>query len=145
MNLFNRHSGSYGPAVIGLMILLLAGCATQRGPQVDPIFNAVPGGRYACSNTTDDRNMVVKGATSTVGQAAVGGAAGGLLGNQFGSGTGQDIATGVGAAAGLAAGAWNAKRMSNNRYQDCVQQNNAYQYGNGQRNGNNDAAGGYRN
>lgn len=141
MKLFNRRTGLCGSVAAGLTgLLLLAGCASQRGPQVDPIFNAVPGGRYACANSSDNRNAVVKGATSTAGQAAIGGAAGGLLGNQFGSGTGKDIATGVGAAAGLAAGAWNANRMSNNRYQDCVQQNNAYQYGNG-----NSPAGRYRN
>lgn len=119
---------------VGLVALALsAGCATQRGPSVDPIFQAVPGGRYACSsNAPDQRNVAVKGATSTVGQAAAGGAAGGLLGNQFGRGTGRNIATGVGAAAGVAAGAWNARRMSDNRYQDCLQQQNTntYQYDN---------------
>lgn len=118
---------------IGLVAsALIAGCATQRGPSVDPIFQAVPGGRYACANTPDHRNVAVQGATSTVGQAAIGGAAGGLLGNQFGGGTGRDIATGIGAAAGLAAGAWNAHRMSDNRYRQCLQQNdsNSYQYGN---------------
>lgn len=124
MTFFNRYRGL---AVGAIGAAMLVGCATQRGPQVDPIFQSVPGGRYACSNTPDNRNAVVKGATSQVGQAAIGGAAGGLIGNQFGSGTGKDIATGIGAAAGLAAGAWNANRMANNRYQDCVQQNNAYQ------------------
>lgn len=123
MTFFN-HYRSLATGIIGAT--LLAGCATQRGPQVDPIFQAVPGGRYACSNAGDNRNAVVKGATSQVGQAAIGGAAGGLLGNQFGSGTGRDIATGIGAAAGLAAGVWNANRMANNRHQGCLQRNSTY-------------------
>lgn len=102
-------------------LLAVSACASHQGPQVDPIFNAVPGGRYACANATDTRNPLVRGLTSPVGQAAVGGTLGGLIGNQFGSHTGQDIATGAGAAAGVAAGAWNANRMADNRYQQCLQ------------------------
>lgn len=112
-------------------ITMLAGCASNPRPEVDPIFTAVPGGKYDCYYARDDRNVVVKGATSTAGQAVVGGAAGALLGNQFGSGTGRDIATGVGVAAGAAAGAWNANRMQNNRLNDCQQQQQGtspYQY-----------------
>ncbi|MGN8157570.1 glycine zipper 2TM domain-containing protein [Salinisphaera sp. RV14] len=107
-------------ALIGA-VLALAACATRNGPQVDPIFNAVPGGRYACANAPDNRNVLVRSLTSPLGQAALGGALGGLVGNQFGSGTGQDIATGAGAAAGVAAGNWNANRMADNRYQQCRQ------------------------
>lgn len=121
---FYTYTRNLATGIVGA--LLVVGCATQRGPQVDPIFQAVPGGRYACSNASDNRNAVVKGATSQVGQAAAGGAVGGLLGNQIGSGTGRDIATGVGAAAGLAAGAWNANRMADNRYQDCRRRNQSY-------------------
>lgn len=107
-------------------VLLLAGCASNPKPEVDPIFQAVPGGRYDCYYQQDDRNVVTKGATSTAGQAVIGGAAGGLLGNQFGGGSGRDIATGVGVAAGAAAGAWNANRMQDNRLRDCQQRQNAY-------------------
>ncbi len=107
-------------AVTGVALVLSA-CASRPGPQVDPIFNTVPGGRYACANAPDDRNPLVRSLTSPVGQAVVGGALGGLIGNQFGSHTGQDIATGAGAAAGVAAGAWNADRMTENRYQQCLQ------------------------
>ncbi|MES1929457.1 hypothetical protein SADO_09372 [Salinisphaera dokdonensis CL-ES53] len=110
-------------------VLFAAGCASNPKPQVDPIFQAVPGGKYDCYYQTDDRNVAVKGATSTAGQAVIGGAAGGLLGNQFGGGSGRDIATGVGVAAGAAAGAWNAKRMENNRTNDCLQRQNTYQGG----------------
>ena len=101
--------------------LLVAGCASNPRPQVDPIFQAVPGGQYDCYYQNDDRNVAVKGATSTAGQAIIGGAAGGLLGNQVGSGSGRDIATGLGALAGAGAGAWNARRMENNRLNDCLQ------------------------
>ncbi|MES1938783.1 17 kDa surface antigen [Salinisphaera sp. T5B8] len=101
--------------------LLVAGCASNPKPQVDPIFQAVPGGQYDCYYQNDDRNVAVKGATSTAGQAIIGGAAGGLLGNQIGSGSGRDIATGLGALAGAGAGAWNARRMENNRLNDCLQ------------------------
>jgi len=129
MNIRARSSSpSLSAAVAGLLIVMtvaLVGCAGSPKPEVDPIFTAVPGGKYDCYYQTDNRNTVVKGATSTVGQAAVGGAAGGLLGNQIGSGSGRDIATGVGAAAGLAAGAWNARRMQNNRVNDCLQQSPA--------------------
>lgn len=102
-------------------VLAVSACASRNGPQVDPIFNAVPGGRYACANAPDERNPLVRSLTSPIGQAAIGGALGGLIGNQFGSHTGKDIATGAGAAAGVAAGAWNANRMSENRYQHCLQ------------------------
>ncbi|MES1950815.1 17 kDa surface antigen [Salinisphaera sp. S4-8] len=101
--------------------LLVAGCASNPKPQVDPIFQAVPGGQYDCYYQNDDRNVAVKGATSTAGQAIIGGTAGGLLGNQIGSGSGRDIATGLGALAGAGAGAWNARRMENNRLNDCLQ------------------------
>jgi|GEM_PF-1980882 len=103
-------------------VLALSGCANNPKPEVDPIFTAVPGGKYDCYYAQDNRNVVVKGATSTAGQAVLGGVAGGLVGNQFGSGRGQDIGTGLGAAAGAAAGAWNAKRMDSNRLNDCLQQ-----------------------
>jgi len=123
-----RRELSYLPTRIaarsGLLMAVavgMIGCASSPKPDVDPIFTAVPGGKYDCYYAADDRNVVVKGATSTVGQAAVAGAAGGLLGNQIGSGRGRDIATGVGAAAGLAAGAWNARRMQDNRVDDCLQ------------------------
>lgn len=114
----------FRPFVCGAILTLsfaLSACATQNGPRVDPIFSAVPGGRYACANAPDERNPLVKSLTSSVGEMAIGGALGGLLGNQFGSGTGQNIATGAGAAAGVAAGAWNANRMSRNRYAQCEQ------------------------
>ena len=109
--------------VAAAAVAVLGACASQP-PQAneDAIFKAVPGGRNECYYAQDNRNKVVRGATSTVGQAAVGGAAGGLIGNQFGGkGAGQNIATGVGAAAGLAAGAWNAQRMKNNRIRQCQQ------------------------
>lgn len=106
--------------VIG-SVLAVSACASHSGPKVDPIFNAVPGGRYACANATDNRNPLVRSVTSPVGQAVLGGTLGGLIGNQFGSHTGQDIATGAGAAAGVATGAWNANRMADNRYQQCLQ------------------------
>jgi uncharacterized protein YcfJ len=122
---FSKAAGV--PAMAAAAALLLAGCASNPKPQVDPIFQAVPGGQYDCYYQTDDRNLAVKGATSTAGQAVIGGAAGGLLGNRFGSGSGRDIATGVGVAAGAAAGAWNARRMDNNRVNDCLQRQNGYQ------------------
>ena len=100
---------------------VLTACASNPEPQVDPIFQAVPGGRYDCYYADDERNVAVKGATSQVGQGVIGGIAGGLLGNQFGSGSGRDLATGAGVAAGAAAGAWNAQRMQDNRLQDCMQ------------------------
>lgn len=103
----------------------MSACAHQSGPQVDPIFNSVPGGRYACAQAPDNRNAFVRGLTSPIGQAAIGGALGGLVGNQFGSHSGQDIATGAGAAAGVAAGAWNANRMADNRYRQCQQRQSA--------------------
>lgn len=109
--------------------LLLIGCASSPQPEVDSVFQAVPGGKYECYYQQDNRNVAVKGATSTAGQAVMGGAAGGLLGNQIGSGSGRDIATGVGIAAGAAAGAWNADRMKNNRLRNCQQRRNAYQNG----------------
>lgn len=108
------------PAIVAAAFILSA-CAQRTGAQIDPIFNAVPGGRYACANATDGRNPLVRSLTSPVGQAALGGALGGLIGNQFGSHTGRDIATGTGAAAGVAAGAWNAGRMADNRHQQCLQ------------------------
>lgn len=108
--------------------LLLGGCASDPKPQVDPIFQAVPGGRYDCYYQDDNRNPAVKGATSTAGQALIGAAAGGLLGNQIGSGSGRDIATGAGALGGAAAGAWNAQRMQNNRLRECQQRQNGYSY-----------------
>ncbi|WP_423822640.1 glycine zipper 2TM domain-containing protein [Salinisphaera sp. SPP-AMP-43] len=95
---------------------------------MDPIFETVPGGRYECAYAPDTRNTAVKGLTSPIAQAMLGGAAGGLIGNQFGSHSGQDIATGVGAAAGVAAGAWNARRMEDNRYQQCQQQRRTLGY-----------------
>ena len=107
--------------------IFVAGCASNPRPQVDPIFQAVPGGQYDCYYQSDDRNVAVKGATSTAGQAVLGGAAGGVLGNQFGSGSGRDIATGLGVVAGASAGAWNARRMENNRLNDCLQRGNGYQ------------------
>lgn len=107
-------------------VVLAAGCASNPGPQVDAIFQAVPGGKYDCYYQTDERNVAVKGATSTAGQAVIGGAAGGVLGNQFGHGSGRDIATGLGLAAGAATGAWNARRMENNRLNNCLQQPSYY-------------------
>ena len=107
--------------------LLVAGCASNPRPQVDPIFQAGPGGQYECYYQNDDRNVAVKGATSKAGQAVLGAAAGGVVGNQFGSGSGRDIATGLGALAGAGAGAWNARRMENNRLNDCLQRSNGYQ------------------
>lgn len=120
----------YAPAISTVAaIVLMAGCASNPKPQVDPIFQAVPGGKYDCYYRPDNRNVAVKGATSTAGQAVLGGAAGGVLGNQFGSGSGRDIATGLGVAAGAATGAWNARRMENNRLNDCLQQQNYYNNG----------------
>jgi len=107
----------------------LAGCASNPQPDVDPVFQAVPGGQYECYYQEDNRNVAVKGATSTAGQAVIGGAAGGLLGNQIGDGSGRDIATGVGAVAGAAAGAWNSQRMKNNRLRECQQRRNQYRGG----------------
>ena len=116
------------PLIAALLsgLFFVTGCASNPKPQVDPIFQAVPGGQYDCYYQSDDRNVAVKGATSTAGQAVIGGAAGGLLGNQFGSGSGRDIATGVGALAGAGAGAWNARRMENNRLNNCLQRQNTY-------------------
>lgn len=124
MTTFHRAT-AIPPACIVSLALLMAGCASQPKPEVDPLFQVVPGGRYECYYAPDDRNLALKGATSTAGQAVIGGAAGGLLGNRFGSGSGRDIGTGVGVAAGAAAGAWNARRMDNNRVNDCLQ----YRYG----------------
>lgn len=116
-----------GCALAIMMVALLAtGCASNPEPRIDPIFQAVPGGKYDCYYRTDNRNVAVRGATSSAGQAVVGGAAGGLLGNQFGSGSGRDIATGLGVVAGAATGAWNARRMQNNRVDDCLQQRSGY-------------------
>jgi outer membrane lipoprotein SlyB len=119
-----RHVLAAGLAASSIFV---AGCASNPQPQVDPIFQAVPGGQYDCYYQSDDRNVAVKGATSTAGQAVLGGAAGGVLGNQFGSGSGRDIATGLGVVAGASAGAWNARRMENNRLNDCLQRGNGYQ------------------
>ena len=117
-----RHTALAAAAAAALA---LSACAQRSAPQVDPIFNAVPGGRYACAG--DQRNPLARSLTNPIGQAALGGALGGLAGNQFGSHTGQDIATGVGAAAGVAAGAWNANRMADNRHRQCLQrQSTAY-------------------
>ncbi|MES1923886.1 glycine zipper 2TM domain-containing protein [Salinisphaera sp. T31B1] len=138
MNSFQRSSASRSarlmPVLAAALVTIVTGCASNPKPDVDPIFTAVPGGRYDCYTQQDDRNVFAKGATSTAGQAVIGGAAGGLLGNQFGSGTGRDIGTGLGVAAGAAAGAWNARRMQNNRLDHCLQRT-------GGQNGN---AGGYR-
>lgn len=138
MTISKQHATHGVSTIAALAALLLAsGCASNPTPQVDPIFQAVPGGQYDCYYQADDRNMAVKGATSTAGQAVVGGAAGGLLGNQFGSGSGRDIATGLGVVAGAATGAWNARRMDNNRVNNCLQRQNQYptQYNNGYDNG----------
>lgn len=123
----------FGILILALAAVLMAGCASQRQANVDPIFKAVPGGRYSCADAGANRNTVVKAATSAPGQAVVGGILGGLIGNQFGSGSGQTIATGVGAAAGAAAGVWNANRMAQNRRQDCLRRQQMSQrrtYGN---------------
>ncbi|GAB3671899.1 hypothetical protein [Salinisphaera aquimarina] len=126
---YNKRRSTWMAALasFGMAAATLSGCASNPKPDVDPIFTAVPGGRYDCYYQQDDRNVVVKGATGTAGQAVIGGAAGGLLGNQFGSGSGRDIATGVGVAAGVAAGAWNANRMKTNRINDCQQQQQSRQ------------------
>lgn len=115
------------PGILTLVLAaaMLAGCASQRQANVDPIFKTVPGGRYSCADAGEGRNTVVKAATSAPGQAVVGGVLGGLIGNQFGSGTGQTIATSAGAAAGVAAGVWNANRMAQNRRQACRRRQHA--------------------
>lgn len=92
---------------------------------LDPIFQVMPvSGQPDSScfeNTRDNRNVVVRGATSTAGQTVIGGLIGAAVGNRFGGGSGRDIATGVGAAAGAAAGAWNANRMEQQRIRECQQ------------------------
>ncbi len=113
-------------AVAAVITLVATGCATNRAA-VDPIFSAVPGQRVNCANPPDDRNVIVRGATSTAGQAVIGGLAGGVVGNQFGSGSGRDLATGAGVAAGAAAGAYNANRMQDQRIIGCRQ--NGYSSG----------------
>lgn len=120
-----------GLLAVALIAGLLAGCASQRQADVDPIFKATPSSKFNCAYAGDNRNSAVKALESTPGQATIGGILGGIIGNQFGAGSGRDIATGVGAAAGAAAGAYNAQRMNNNRYQNCVrqkQQRNRYNY-----------------
>ncbi len=107
-------------AVTMMIALFATGCATSQ-PTVDPIFRAVPGQRVNCATPPDNRNVVMRGATSMPGQAIIGGLAGGVIGNQFGSGSGRDIATGAGAAAGATAGAYNANRMQDQRAIECQQ------------------------
>ncbi|MDT0634732.1 glycine zipper domain-containing protein [Spectribacter hydrogenooxidans] len=112
--------------------ILATGTAFAGERQLDPIFAATPvDGQPAqsCFNGADNRNAVVRGATSTTGQTIIGGLLGAALGDQFGSGGGNDLATGVGAALGAASGAWNAQRMREQRVRECQQ----YQgYANGQ-------------
>jgi len=109
-----------GLLAVALIVGFLAGCASQRQANVDPIFKATPSSKFSCAYAGNNRNSALKATESTPGQATIGGILGGIIGNQFGAGSGRDIATGVGAAAGAAAGAYNAHRMNNNRYQRCV-------------------------
>lgn len=101
----------------------LAAPAFGAERELDPIFKTtgVQGQPAAECFNRDNRNAVVKGATSTTGQTIIGGLLGALAGDQVGSGSGNDIATGVGAAVGAATGAWNANRMENQRIRECQQ------------------------
>jgi uncharacterized protein YcfJ len=101
-----------GLAIVLLSAVLMAGCANNPKPVVDPIFKTVSDSRYQCHDQPDNRNPVAKGATSGAGQVAIGGALGDLIGNPFGAGTGNDIA----------AGTWNARHRQNNRLQQCLRQ-----------------------
>lgn len=101
--------------------LAMPAMAAER--ELDPIFQntGVQGQPSAECFNRDNRNAIVKGATSTAGQTIIGGLVGAVAGDQIGSGSGNDIATGVGAAAGAATGAWNANRMENQRIRECQQ------------------------
>lgn len=105
--------------------ILATGTAFAGERQLDPIFAATPvdQGQPAqeCFNAPDNRNVVVRGATSTTGQTIIGGLLGAALGDRFGDGSGNDLATGVGAALGAASGAWNAQRMQEQRVRECQQ------------------------
>lgn len=96
-------------------------CPSPAGPKVDPIFNAAPGGRYACAKATDSRNPLVRNVTGPADHAVPGGTLGGLIGNQFSNHTGQGIAIGAYAAAGVTAGAWKTNRMADKRYPQRLQ------------------------
>ena len=98
----------------------------DRGPDyaevlaVTPVNETVKTPREVCKDVTVTRQRPVQDQHQIAG-TAIGAIAGGLLGNQIGSGSGRDIATGLGALAGAGAGAWNARRMENNRLNDCLQ------------------------
>jgi len=105
--------------------MLASPMALAQDRQLDPIFQVTPiSGQADAScfeNTRDDRNIFVRGATSTAGQTIIGGLLGAALGNQIGGGSGKDIATGVGAAIGASAGAYNANRQRQARIRECQQ------------------------
>lgn len=125
-----------------MVTAMLAAAPAFAGERLDPIFQVMPtqGQPAQACFEQDNRNVLVEGATSVVGQTIIGGLLGALIGDQFGSGSGNDIAVGVGIAAGAAAGAWNAQRMEQNRVQQCQQ----YQgYARGYDNGGYGNAGGY--
>lgn len=110
-----------------LTALLASPLALAQNRDVDPIFQ-VTGNSQSAANCVDsagdDRNILVRGATSTAGQTIIGGLLGAAAGNQIGGGSGKDIATGVGAAAGASAGAYNAQRQREARIRNCQQSRN---------------------
>lgn len=119
------------PLVLGAALVVPAASAAER--ELDPIFRATPmeGTPDAgCFNQPDNRNAIVRGASSTAGQTIIGGLLGAAIGNQIGSGSGRDIATGVGAAAGAAIGAERAHRQQQARTRAC-QQYQSYATGSG--------------
>lgn len=107
--------------------LLASPLTLAQNRDVDPIFQVTGNSQSAanCVETAgDDRNILVRGATSTAGQTIIGGLLGAAVGNQIGGGSGKDIATGVGAAAGASAGAYNAQRQREARIRNCQQSQN---------------------
>ena len=110
------------PLMLGAALVVPAATAAER--ELDPIFEVTPvDGTPAqdCFRQADDRNVFVRGATSTAGQTIIGGLLGAAIGNQIGSGSGRDIATGVGAAAGAAIGAERARRQQQADIRSCQQ------------------------
>lgn len=99
--------------------------ALAQNRQLDPIFEYTPASgqpdQSCFDNSRDDRNVIVRGATSVAGQTIIGGLIGAALGNQIGGGSGKDIATGIGVALGASAGAYNAQRQREARIRECQQ------------------------
>lgn len=108
-----------------LAALFVSPLALAQDRQLDPIFEYTPvSGQpdQGCfDNRYDDRNVLVRGATSMAGQTIIGGLIGAAIGNQIGGGSGKDIATGIGVALGASAGAYNAQRQRDARIRECQQ------------------------